>query len=96
MTPECLVWRKSTRSGGNGCVEVAWTKSTYCPDGECVQVAWHGPCSDGNCVQIAKQGGAFLIRDTDDPTVVVRVRPQSWQAFLEGMKDGEFDQVGEP
>jgi Domain of unknown function (DUF397) len=57
------VWRKSTFSGTNGCVEVAFVQD---------QVA----------VRDAKQrGGPVLVFTAHE-----------WQAFLSGVRAGEFDQ----
>jgi len=56
------VWRKSTYSAANGCVEVALLSS---------QVA---------------------VRDskaTNGP--VLTFTPEEWQAFLDGISDGQFD-----
>jgi hypothetical protein len=78
-----MTWRKSTASGGNGCVEVSlpeWHKSSR--------------SSDGACVEVAQADGAVLVRDTDDPTVVIKVRRESWVAFTQGVKSGEFDLEG--
>jgi hypothetical protein len=61
-----LVWRKSSRSNGNG--------------GECVEVA-------------DLPDGSRMVRDTKDegagPTL--RFTPSEWQAFVAGVKLGEFD-----
>jgi hypothetical protein len=57
-------WCKSTRSGTNGCVEVAFVQG---------QVA----------VRDSKQhGGPVLVFTAHE-----------WEAFLSGVRDGEFDQV---
>jgi Domain of unknown function (DUF397) len=59
------VWRKSSRSNGNG--------------GECVEVA-------------DLPDGSRAVRDSKDrsgPTL--RFTPAEWQAFVEGVKLGEFD-----
>jgi Domain of unknown function (DUF397) len=56
------VWRKSTRSGSNGCVEVAFVQG---------QVA----------VRDSKQhGGPVLVFTAHE-----------WDAFLSGVRAGEFD-----
>jgi Domain of unknown function (DUF397) len=56
------VWRKSSRSGVGGCVEVAALDS---------QVA---------------------MRDSKDPHgPVLLFSPTEWEAFLGGVRDGEFD-----
>jgi hypothetical protein len=56
------VWRKSSRSGTNGCVEVALDNA---------EVA---------------------VRDSKDHTgPVLRFNAREWEAFLAGVRDGEFD-----
>jgi Domain of unknown function (DUF397) len=56
-------WHKSSRSGNNGCVEVAFVED---------QVA----------VRDSKQhGGPVLVFTAHE-----------WEAFLSGVRDGEFDQ----
>jgi hypothetical protein len=62
------VWRKSSRSGGNG--------------GNCVEVATNLP-------------GVVAVRDSKNRSgPVLSFTPTEWQAFLGGVKDGEFDQLG--
>jgi len=73
------VWFKSSRSAQNGsCVEVAWRKSKRS------QAA-------GNCVEVADVPDGVYVRDTDDPAVILHVRLESWRAFVEGVKNNEFD-----
>jgi hypothetical protein len=60
-----LVWRKSSRSNGNG--------------GECVEVA-------------DLPDGSRAVRDSKDRSgPVLHFTPAEWQAFVEGVKLGEFD-----
>lgn len=60
------VWRKSSRSGNNGCVEVAFDNA---------EVA---------------------VRDSKDRTgPVLRFNAQEWEAFLAGVRDGEFNRDNE-
>jgi hypothetical protein len=55
-------WRKSTRSGPDGCVEVAVVE------------------------------GNTAVRDSKHPQGAVLVfTPVEWQAFIAGVRDGEFD-----
>jgi hypothetical protein len=59
------VWRKSSRSNGNG--------------GECVEVA-------------DLPDGSRAVRDSkhrEGPTLLFT--PAEWQAFVDGVKQGEFD-----
>jgi hypothetical protein len=78
------VWRKSSRSNGNGgdCVEVAtnlaWRKSSRSSGqgGDCVEVA-----ADERC-------GVVAIRDSKDPHgPVLAVPPEAWRAFLAALPD---------
>lgn len=52
----------------------------------------------GNCVQIAERGntmlidGKVLVRDSKDPSgPVLHFTKPEWQAFVAGVKQGEFD-----
>ena len=58
-------WRKSTRSGTNGCVEVAFV------------------------------GDRVAVRDSKDRGGPVLVfTSHEWEAFVGGLRDGEFDPTG--
>ena len=58
------VWRKSARSGSNGCVEIAFL------------------------------GGQIAVRDSKDRSgPVLTFSPTEWEAFLAGVRHGEFDRV---
>jgi hypothetical protein len=57
-------WRKSRRSGINGCVEVAYADSMY---------------------------GVRDTKDRNGPVLVFR--PDEWEAFVGGIRDGEFDDL---
>jgi hypothetical protein len=59
----------------------SWRKSTRSgPDG-------------GNCVEVAElSGGRRGVRDSKHPTGPALVfTPGEWDAFISGVKDGEFD-----
>jgi hypothetical protein len=73
-------WRKSSRSAGNGaCVETAWFKSSRSGD-------------SANCVEVATVPDGMLVRDSKDPDGPVLVFARdSWLAFVEDIKVGEFD-----
>jgi hypothetical protein len=75
-------WQKSSYSDGNTCVEVArdWRKSTYSNVNYSVEVQ-------------RREDGDVLLRDTEDPNVVVRIPARSWDAFLKGAHAGEFDEI---
>ena len=49
--------------------------------------------TSGNCVEVADNlPGAIAVRDSKNPTGPALVfAPAEWQAFVEGVKDGEFD-----
>lgn len=77
-------WRKSSKSNNGGqCVEVGvWKTSTL-----------SGPHED-MCVEVAGvEDGDVLVRDTKDNGngPVLRFTPKEWDAFLDGVRLGEFD-----
>ncbi|QNP71063.1 DUF397 domain-containing protein [Streptomyces roseirectus] len=45
----------------------------------------------GACIEIAEEDGHILLRESDDPDVVVQTTRHKLRAFLEGVKAGEFD-----
>ncbi|MEU0844992.1 DUF397 domain-containing protein [Streptomyces sp. NPDC005962] len=55
-----------------------WRKSSY-------------SVGEGQCVEIAAGGGRLLIRESDDPGVVLTTAPATLAAFLRGAKAGTFD-----
>ncbi|WP_413800008.1 DUF397 domain-containing protein [Streptomyces iranensis] len=78
-------WRKSSYSGdSSNCVNVAieWRKSSYSADA-------------GNCVNVAASDRAVLLRESDDPDVVLTTTPAVLRAFIRGAKAGVFDRVQE-
>jgi len=47
----------------------------------------------GNCVEVAVSNGYVLVRDSKDPDGSrLTFSSAEWAAFIEGAKDGEFDQ----
>ncbi|WP_031171266.1 DUF397 domain-containing protein [Streptosporangium roseum] len=65
MDLSAAVWRKSSRSSGNG--------------GQCVEVAANLP-------------GMVAVRDSKDPDgPKLLFTPAEWEAFVGGVKSGEFD-----
>ena len=58
-----------------------WTRSSF--------------CSFANCVEIATDGDAIFVRDSKDPAAVLRFTTAGWEAFLAGVRAGEFDHEGE-
>lgn len=61
-------------------VEISWRKSSFSAD-------------TGNCVELASRDGEVLLRESDEPGVVVRTTPEKLRAFLAGVKAGEFDHL---
>ncbi|WP_307832713.1 DUF397 domain-containing protein [Planomonospora sp. ID91781] len=89
-----ITWRKSSLSGaGQDCVEVGvWRKSSHSGGGSnCIEVAL---ADDAQAVGGHKADAErlFLVRDSKDPDgPVLTFTPSEWDAFLAGVKDGEFD-----
>jgi hypothetical protein len=52
--------------------------------------------ANGNCVEVSDQpGGAIGVRNSRDREgPVLRFTPDEWQAFLGGVRNGEFDDFG--
>jgi hypothetical protein len=80
MVSERLTWFKSSFSAAGNCVEVAFKKSSFStPNGDCVEAA-------------LRPSGGVYVRDTKD-----RNKPpheftaDEWNAFVKGVKAGEFD-----
>lgn len=88
-------WRKASYSGGNGggCVEVGvWRKASYSGGngGGCVEVsATHDTAS---VPHKADEDLLYLLRDSKDPRgPKLAFTTAEWDAFIAGVKDGEFD-----
>lgn len=78
------VWRKSSRSVGNGdnCVEVAavWRKAS--------RSAGNGDA----CVEVAPAGHAVAVRDSKNPDgPKLAVAPRAWSAFTDTIRTGTLD-----
>jgi Domain of unknown function (DUF397) len=51
--------------------------------------------SNGNCVEVASLGGEIGVRNSRDRDgSVLRFTPDEWDAFLGGVRNGEFDGFG--
>jgi hypothetical protein len=52
--------------------------------------------SNGNCVEVASlpEGGIGVRDSKDSEGPVLRFTPDEWQAFLGGVRNGEFDRFG--
>ncbi|MFC0597443.1 DUF397 domain-containing protein [Streptomyces palmae] len=60
-----------------------WQKSSFSGDGE-----------DNHCVELAHAGTRrILLRESDNPAVVVATRPGALGVFLRAAKAGAFDAV---
>ena len=56
-----------------------WRKSSFSED------------SDGNCLELAVRDGAVLVRESDDPDVILALRAGSLAALLDSIKS---DRIG--
>lgn len=75
-------WLRAQNCESNACVEVGvWRKSTR-----------SGPWTD-NCVEVTgTPEDQILVRNSNDPDgPVVAFTPDEWNAFIDGVKAGEFD-----
>ncbi|MFD8411841.1 MULTISPECIES: DUF397 domain-containing protein [unclassified Streptomyces] len=61
-------------------VDIKWRKSSKSDD-----VA--------NCLEVAVQNGEVLIRESDDPSVIIRTTRAKLRAFIDGAAAGEFDDL---
>lgn len=73
------MWKKSSFSGGAGmCVEV-FRKSSFSGAG-------------GSCVDVARGAEVTKVRHSQRPDAeVIEYTEPEWQAFIKGVKAGEFD-----
>jgi hypothetical protein len=59
---------------------IEWRKSRYSDD------------QGDNCVEVALMDGRVLVRDSKDPHgPTLAFTPGEWRAFVDGVKDSEFD-----
>lgn len=58
----------------------AWRKASFCASGE--------------CVEIATQSNMIILRNSSQPRRVVRYTPAEWQSFAQGIRAGEFSDLG--
>ncbi|MFC5722755.1 DUF397 domain-containing protein [Streptomyces gamaensis] len=64
-----------------GTAKVQWRKSSKSTD------------SQGNCLEVAALGDEILIRESDDPDVVIRTTQAKLRAFIDSAVAGEFDSL---
>ncbi|WP_338677339.1 DUF397 domain-containing protein [Streptomyces sp. SCSIO 30461] len=57
---------------------IQWQKSSASTGGE-------------QCLELAERDGDILVRESDDPEVIVKTSPEKLRAFIAGVKNGEFD-----
>jgi hypothetical protein len=78
-----LTWFKSSFSAAGNCLEVAFKKATF-------------SAHNGGCVEVARPAaGSVLVRDTKDRSKPAHEYSDAeWQAFIDGVKAGEFDLPG--
>jgi hypothetical protein len=66
-------------------------------DSENASLAWRKAqlsTTNGSCVEVAAAGGKIALRDSKDPSGPILVyTPAEWDAFLDGAKKGEFDDL---
>lgn len=63
-------------------VEIQWRKSSKSSNAE-----------GSDCLELAEHGGEILLRESDNPDVIVRTTRAKLRAFLGGAKEGEFDDL---
>jgi hypothetical protein len=63
-------------------VNIQWRKSSKSTDSE-----------GSNCLELAEHGGEILMRESDNPDVIIRTTRAKLRAFLGGAKEGEFDDL---
>ena len=52
----------------------------------------HEQYGDGNCVEVKRTEEAIYVRDTKDPNAgTLQFTKSEWQAFINGVKEQEFD-----
>ncbi|MEW1720966.1 DUF397 domain-containing protein [Streptomyces sp. NPDC093109] len=63
-------------------MEIQWRKSSKSSNAE-----------GSDCLELAEQGGEILMRESDNPDIVIRTTRAKLRAFLGGAKEGEFDDL---
>lgn len=63
-------------------MKIQWQKSSFSTE------------APGNCLEVAVQGDEILLRESDNPEIVIRTTRDNLRAFLAGAKASEFDHLG--
>lgn len=50
-------------------------------------------CASRECPEVARDGQDILLRSSTTPNVVLRYTEGEWDAFLAGVRGGEFDGI---
>jgi hypothetical protein len=58
-------------------MDIPWQKSSFSE-------------GNGNCLETASHDGDVLVRESDDPEVMVRTTPRALRDFLSDVKSGAF------
>jgi len=61
-------------------------------------IEWHKASCGGdgnNCIEIARDGDRILMRESGKPDEIVVTTPAKLEAFILGVKAGEFDHFAE-
>lgn len=74
--------RSRNKCEGVRYVDIQWRKSSKSSGAE-----------GNNCLELAEHGGEILLRESDNPDVIVRTTRTKLRAFLGGAKEGEFDDL---
>lgn len=76
----------------------SWVRSSACADKACVEAAYvpfvksSYSTTNATCVEAAPADGRILVRDGKDPDgPVLSYTMEEWNAFLAGVRSGEFD-----
>jgi Domain of unknown function (DUF397) len=59
-------------------------------------LTWHrsSACADRSCAEVATEGDYVYVRDGKVPDVaILRFTRAEWEAFLDGVKLGDFDMI---
>jgi hypothetical protein len=52
-------------------------------------------CQTGECVEVLGQDGMIVLRDSKQPDDgILRYTAEEWRSFVQGIKAGEFDDLG--